>query len=153
MRTFGRVVGASDFGVLNAPVDCFWSFSNISCSFLGSLGGAGPDLKAVEACIEVLNARRERRRGRRKWVRRWAAMMCVGMVYDMYGACVGDLVEQFACCSGDVCEYESKARSQALNAFIIVNRTAACGANRNIKWQRKCIFVDIQVKTFIASYD
>lgn len=31
-------------GVLKAPVDCFWSFSNISCSSLGREGGAGPRL-------------------------------------------------------------------------------------------------------------
>lgn len=42
------------FGVLNAPVDCCWSFSKISCSSLGRRGGAGPgdqeelDLGVVE---------------------------------------------------------------------------------------------------------
>lgn len=36
-------------GVLNAPVDFRWSSSKISCSSLGSLGGAGPLLNGVSA--------------------------------------------------------------------------------------------------------
>jgi hypothetical protein len=44
---------------------CFCSFSNTSWSSLGRRGGAGPDLKDVVRAVDVLNARRERRRGRR----------------------------------------------------------------------------------------
>ena len=54
MRMFGCADGedvgvgvgeAEVRGVLNAPVDCFWSFSKSSCSSFGRRGGAGPDLK------------------------------------------------------------------------------------------------------------
>jgi hypothetical protein len=67
--------------VLKAPVLAFWSFSKISCSSLGRRGGAGPVLKDVDVRLEVLKARRERRRGRRA-VRRCAAIVRI------LGSCV-----------------------------------------------------------------
>ena len=45
--------------MLNAPVDCCCSFSKISCSSLGSLGGEGPGFQG-----DLVGARDEK--GRRK---------------------------------------------------------------------------------------
>jgi hypothetical protein len=59
-------------GVLKAPVDSFWSLSNISCSSLGSRGGAGPLPKGLllssatwRLYEDVKERRGEERRARR----------------------------------------------------------------------------------------
>jgi hypothetical protein len=49
--------------VLNAPVEDFWSRSNVSCSALGSGGGAGEEVKGARwGLLWDVNVR-ERRRG------------------------------------------------------------------------------------------
>jgi hypothetical protein len=89
----------------------------------------------------VLKARRESRRGR--WVRRWEDI--VG------GFVVGELGCKLFGESGTVkCEIlvwcvrvsRKLEGERSSKAFIMASRAAACGANRNVKWQRKSIFVE-----------
>lgn len=68
-------------GVLKAPVLCFCSFSNSSCSSLGRRGGAGPEPNGDCALRgDVVKVRRDSCRGRRARLR---------IVVDMVMRCGG----------------------------------------------------------------
>lgn len=74
-------------GCEKAPVDAFCSFSKSSCSFLGRRGGAGPRLKEEVWRVDVVKARRERRRGRRDVIVYVGVIMCL-CVCVVAGKCV-----------------------------------------------------------------
>lgn len=62
-------------GVENAPVDCFCRASNISCSSLGSRGGAAPALNPPNALVGLSESLRVVDRQRVKRWERGAALM------------------------------------------------------------------------------
>ena len=123
MRIFGLAVGASR-GVEKAPVDCFCSFSKSSCSSLGRRGGAGPDLKDEVRRVDVLNARRERRRGSRDDIAFMFTCVDLGLLERTEVGGVWFVV---------VVAVKVEGEDESLRSFIIGNRAAAGGANRS--WQ------------------
>lgn len=92
------VEGGASRGWLNAPVLCFCNFSNTSCSSLGRRGGAGPDLKDVVRGVDVLKARRERRRGRRA---RDVDMVNLEKMTSVACSKYGEILKLISRCRGD----------------------------------------------------
>ena len=72
-------------GVLNAPVDSRWSFSNSSCSSFGSLGGAGPCDQALPMCEVLVNVRMYDGRATAR-IMRSLCIVCCGRCIVIAGA-------------------------------------------------------------------